>query len=103
MSTGEPDATESGHVRFGGGPSEKDQLSWHLVGGLPYITSGSAGGRAEKDQPQLAPRRSADPTGWIRHSRRTVRDYERLPEHSEAMVRWSAIILMTRRAARHAT
>lgn len=39
--------------------------------------------------------------GWIRHSRRTVRDYERLPEHSEAMVRWSAIILMTRRATRH--
>jgi hypothetical protein len=23
MSTGEPDATEIGHVRFGGGPSEK--------------------------------------------------------------------------------
>jgi hypothetical protein len=23
MSTGEPDATESGQVRFGGGPSEK--------------------------------------------------------------------------------
>jgi transposase len=41
--------------------------------------------------------------GWIRHSRRTVRDFERLPEHSEAMVRWSAIILMTRRAARYGT
>lgn len=39
--------------------------------------------------------------GWIRHSRRTVRDFERLPEHSEAMVRWSAIITMTRRAARY--
>lgn len=39
--------------------------------------------------------------GWTRNSRRTVRDYERLPEHSEAMVRWSAIILMTRRATRH--
>lgn len=38
--------------------------------------------------------------GWIRHSRRTVRDYERLVEHSEAMIRWSAIILMTRRATR---
>jgi hypothetical protein len=24
ISTGEPDATESGHVRFGKGPSEKD-------------------------------------------------------------------------------
>jgi transposase len=41
--------------------------------------------------------------GWIRHSRRTVRDYERLPEHSEAMIRWSAIILMTRRTTRLTT
>ncbi len=39
------------HARFGGGPSEKDQVTWHLVGGLPYIMSGSAGGRAEKDLP----------------------------------------------------
>src|SRR6266540_2709526 len=46
MSTGEPDATETGHVRFGGGSSEKDQVTWHLVGGLPYVTYGStrAGG-----------------------------------------------------------
>jgi hypothetical protein len=41
MSTGEPDATESGHVRFGGGSSEKDQVNWHLVGDLPYGMSGS--------------------------------------------------------------
>jgi hypothetical protein len=27
------------HARFGGGPSEKDQVTWHLVGGLPYRTS----------------------------------------------------------------
>jgi len=40
VSTGEPEATESGHVRFGGGASEKDQLNWHLVGGLPYGTPG---------------------------------------------------------------
>ena len=40
---------ESGHVRFGGGPSEKDQHHWYLVGGLPYGTSGSVGGHAEKD------------------------------------------------------
>jgi hypothetical protein len=43
MSTGEPDATEIGHVRFGGGSSEKDQVNWHLVGGLPYFTSRSVG------------------------------------------------------------
>ncbi len=35
MSTGKPDATEIGHVRFGGGPSEKDSLYGYLAGGLP--------------------------------------------------------------------
>ena len=48
ISTGEPDATESGHVRFGGGPSEKDQHHWHLVGGLPYGTPGSGGGSGKR-------------------------------------------------------
>ena len=43
MSTGEPAATESGHGWFGGGPSEKDQVNWHLVGGLPYVTPGFCG------------------------------------------------------------
>jgi transposase len=38
---------------------------------------------------------------WITRSRRTVRDYERLPEHHAAMVYWSMIIIMTRRLARH--
>ncbi|WP_033821337.1 IS5 family transposase [Kitasatospora sp. MBT63] len=37
---------------------------------------------------------------WICRRRRCVRDYERLPEHHEAMVKWSMIILMTRRLAR---
>lgn len=41
--------------------------------------------------------------GWTRNSRRTVRDYERLTEPSEAMVRWSATTLMTRRAVRPGT
>src|SRR5262245_24914274 len=36
-------ATESGHVRFGGGPSKKDQVNWYLVGGLPYVTLSSLG------------------------------------------------------------
>jgi hypothetical protein len=48
MSTGEPDATEIGHVRFGEGPSEKDQVNWHLVGGLLYCPLGSEGGCPEK-------------------------------------------------------
>ena len=38
---------------------------------------------------------------WISRCRRTVRDYERLPEHHAAIVQWSMIIVMSRRLARH--
>jgi transposase len=38
---------------------------------------------------------------WISRCRRTVRDYERLPEHHAAMVQWAMVIVMTRRLARH--
>jgi putative transposase len=38
---------------------------------------------------------------WINRCRRTVRDYERLPEHHAAMVQWAMIIIMARRLARH--
>ena len=34
---------------------------------------------------------------WITRSRRTIRDYERLPAHHETMVHWSMIIIMSRR------
>ncbi|GLI00589.1 transposase [Phytohabitans aurantiacus] len=37
---------------------------------------------------------------WINRCRRTVRDYERRPEHHAAMVQWAMIIIMTRRLAR---
>jgi transposase len=37
---------------------------------------------------------------WITRCRRTVRDYERLTEHHQAMVYWSMIIIMSRRLAR---
>ncbi|MEC4020337.1 IS5 family transposase [Streptomyces sp. H27-D2] len=37
---------------------------------------------------------------WISQRRRCVRDYERLPQHHEAMVKWSMIMLMARRPAR---
>jgi transposase len=36
---------------------------------------------------------------WISKHRRCVRDYERLPEHHEAMIKWAMIALMTRRLA----
>ncbi len=38
---------------------------------------------------------------WINRCRRTVCDYERLPEHHAAMAQWAMIIIMTRRLARH--
>lgn len=37
---------------------------------------------------------------WISQARRNVRDYERLPEHSEAFINWSMITMMTRRLTR---
>ena len=40
---------------------------------------------------------------WINRCRRTVRDYERRPEHDAAMVQWAMAIVMTRRLARHRT
>lgn len=36
---------------------------------------------------------------WLMRTRRLARDYERLPEHAEAMVKWTMIGLMTRRLA----
>lgn len=36
---------------------------------------------------------------WLVRCRRLGRDYERLPEHAEAMVKWAMIGLMTRRLA----
>jgi hypothetical protein len=38
--------------------------------------------------------------GWIMKARRNVRDYERLPQHSEAHLTWALITLMTRRITR---
>lgn len=40
---------------------------------------------------------------WINRCRRTVRDYERLPEHHTATVYWAMIIIMGRRLAQHHT
>ena len=38
--------------------------------------------------------------GWLLRYRRLVRDYERRPEHHEAMVYWATVLSMTRRLAR---
>lgn len=39
--------------------------------------------------------------GWLMRYRRLVRDYERRPEHHEAMVYWATVFIMTRRLARY--
>jgi transposase len=36
---------------------------------------------------------------WMSRCRRLAHDYERRPEHSEAMIKWAMIGLMTRRLA----
>ena len=41
--------------------------------------------------------------GWLMRYRRLVRDYERRPDHHEAMVYWATIWIMTRRLARRST
>jgi len=41
--------------------------------------------------------------GWLLRHRRLVRDYERRPDHHQAMVYWATIMIMTRRLARHPT
>ena len=38
--------------------------------------------------------------GWLLRYRHLVRDYERRPEHHEAMVLWATIAIMTRQLAR---
>jgi transposase len=37
---------------------------------------------------------------WLMHARRHARDYERLVQHSESLITWAAITLMTRRITR---
>ena len=38
--------------------------------------------------------------GWLNRHRRLVRDYERLPEHHEALVLWATTIIMPRQLVR---
>ncbi|MFE9445404.1 transposase [Streptomyces sp. NPDC006602] len=38
--------------------------------------------------------------GWCMSARRNARDYERLPQHSEAHLNWALITMMTRRLTR---
>ena len=40
----------------------------------------------KRTSPRLAPRRAADPSGWLMQHRRLVRDYEALPTSSASMI-----------------
>ena len=63
------------------------------------MSGGFGGGPRGKGPAQRAPRHAAYPVAWITKCRRLDHDYERLPEHSEAMIKWAMIGLMTRRLA----
>src|SRR5260221_365420 len=84
------------------GPSAPPDRRGHLVSGPDRV-------RAARPPPG-APRCGVLPRrwvvertfAWISKHRRCVRDYERLPEHHEAMVKWAMIALMARRLARQA-
>jgi hypothetical protein len=49
MSTGEPDATEIGHVRFGGGPTEKDLDTGTSPAAYPTARPVRAGGHWKRN------------------------------------------------------
>ncbi len=70
-----------------------DRVTWK------FDITGSAGGRAGKDQPGLAPRCAARLSGWLMRYRRLVRANERRTEHYEAMTCWATVFIMTRRLA----
>ena len=57
----------------------------------------------KRASPQLAPRCAAHPSGWLNRHRRLVRDYERLPEHHEAMLLWATATIMARQLVRQRT
>ena len=57
----------------------------------------------KRDQFTLAPRRSAEPTGWLMFHRRLARDYETLDESSEAMIQIAMIDNVSKRITDEAT
>lgn len=64
------------------------------------VTSGSAGGRAEKDLPRQTPHRAADPTSWLGGCRRLHRRYERKAEHFLAFTAIACSLICYRRHAK---
>ena len=71
----------------------------------PHAITVEVVGRTSPHTFQVLPRRwVVERTfAWITRYRRPVRDYERRTDHTEAMIYWAMIILMTRRLARYET
>jgi hypothetical protein len=116
MATGEalgyPAAT--GCDRELGGPSRGSGASWSRQGG-PRQTVRINWARNELDLTFKVVKKPPNQVGfkvlprrwiverslsWLMRARRNSRDYERLPEHSEAHITWANITLLTRRLAR---
>ena len=62
MSAGEPDATEIGHVRFGGGPSEKGLFTGTSLAAYPTACTVRAGGLRKRTDGNVSTAPQADPT-----------------------------------------
>jgi hypothetical protein len=66
------------------------------------IKSGSAGGRAEKDQPRLTPRRAAHPSAWHNSFNRLQRCHGRSEDVIDAFFDLADAIITVRRLIREA-
>jgi hypothetical protein len=93
---------------FGDATGVRPQLLDHLVQACHYVLRClGAGDFAERFAEPVVPNsvdvreldRPERTLSWLVRCRRLARDYERLPEHSEAMAKWAMIGLMTRRPA----
>ncbi|NGO08277.1 transposase [Streptomyces sp. HC44] len=67
------------------------------------MCASSPGRRAPRAFAVLPRRRKAERTiDWCMNARRSARDYERLPQHSEAHLNWALITMMSRAVDRGA-
>ncbi|MET9030789.1 hypothetical protein ABZW96_34985, partial [Nocardia sp. NPDC004168] len=67
------------------------------------VKSGSAGGRAEKDQHTLAPRCAADPSSWLTGYHRLNIRYDRKATHFLAFLTLAAALTCFKKLTRCAT
>jgi hypothetical protein len=75
---------------------------WTTQQGIVNLFGPSSGGDQRTEQVDDAPRRRVveRTLAWIARHRRWVRDYEGLPTHHEAMVRWTMVRITSQRLAK---